>query len=375
MNQLIKLLIISIVIPLPLTPFSINQQEISSLRKKGQTIKHPDVSKFFRPINKKVSAFKIDTNPNTLQNAAKYSLKLFNSKKNRTVLQPYIFNKKLISTKKVKETLRYIIALIENDKKAKRPFRILNPNFLNRYFKFIKWSGDIASAKKHNKTITPGGIHLTHYATFEINGSYRKTRKYPYALYSIINKYFEKDLRFKISKQNALTGRLNRKIYKNKVKPLVWVSREGLEETLMQGTTIIKMPNGKKRIFCVSKNNGFAYDKNIKDRKQQKRYWYFKELTNNRYAKNSNIINFGQTVFAGDIYNIGLGKIIAIRYRNKITKKIEMRLGVLADSGGAFVNNLYQLDFYGGTFKNKSDFYSWVRPMPRNVQSFILIKK
>lgn len=375
MNLLIKLLIITSLISLPITPFSINKQEMSSLKRKGQTIKHPYVSKFFSPINKAVSAFKIDTNPNTLQNTAKYALRLFRSKKNRTVLQPYIFNKKLINTQKVKETLRYIIALIENDKKAKRPFRILNPSFLNKYFKFIKWSGDIASANKNGKKGASKEIYLTHYATFEINGNYKKTRKHPYALYSIINKYFEKDLRFKISKQNALTGRLNRNIYKNKVKPLVWVSREGLEEALMQGTTIVKMPNGKKRIFCVSKNNGFAYDKNIKNRKQQKRYWYFKEVTNDRHFKKHNVINLGQTVFAGDIYNIGLGKIIAIRYKNKLTKKTEMRLGILADSGGAFVNNLYQLDFYNGIFKNHTEFYKKIASIPKNVQSFILVKR
>lgn len=375
MNLFIKLLIILITTNQPIYPFSISKQEISSLKKSGQSIKRSDVSKFFNHINKNVSAFKIDTNPNTLINAAKYTLQLFKSKKNRTVIQPYIFNKKIVSTQKVKETLRFIIALINNDKKAKRPFRILNSSFLNKYFKFIKWSGDISSAKKHGKTITQNSIYLTHYAIFEIDGSYVKTKKHPYAIYSIINKYFENDLRFKISKQNVLTGRLNKKIYKNKVKPLVWVSRTGLEESLMQGTTIIKMPNGKKRIFCVNKNNGFSYDKKIKDRRKQKRYWYFNEIRNTKSSRNSNIINLGQTIFAGDIYNIGLGKIIAIRYKNIITKKINMRLGVLADSGGAFINNLYQLDFYGGVFRNKKDFYAWVKPMPRNVQSYILVKK
>ncbi|MBD3273167.1 hypothetical protein GF385_02335 [Candidatus Dependentiae bacterium] len=363
MKSLYKLLIIFPLIIISTKPFTINQYEALSLKKKGISIKNPYTSKFLKLTKKKVTAFKIDTNPITLQKAAKYSLELLKDKKNT--------KNRIINTKKVKETLRFIIALIENDKKNKRPFRILNTNFLNKYFKFIRWSGDIQNAKKHGKIIKPGSIYLTHYATFEINGNYKQTKKYPYALYQIINKYFDQDLRFKISKQNVLRGRLNLPIYKNKVKPLVWVTRQGLEEALMQGTTIVKMPNGKKRIFCVNKNNGFAYDQNIKKRENQKRYWYFKELKNNNF----NIINLGKTVFAGDIYNIGLGKIIAIRYKNRINKKIEMRLGILADSGGAFVNNLYQLDYYGGAFKNHKDFYSWVKPMPRNVQSFILIKK
>jgi hypothetical protein len=357
-----------------LYPFSINQKEAASLQKKGQTIKRTDILNFFTPTTKKINAHNIDLNPNKLQMAAKYTLNRLNNTNKKTFSHPYIFNKKLVSTEKVKDTLRFIIALIENDKKCNRPCRILNPKFLNKYFDFIKWSGDQQTALKNGNQIKKGGIYLTHYATFEIEGSYKQTEKYSYALYEIINKYFENDLRFKISKQNVLRGTLNQPEYKNKVKPLVWVSREGLEEALMQGTIIINMPNGEKTTFVVSKNNGFAYDKNIKDRKDQKRYWYFKQVQD-QAANNDSIINFGNSIFAGDIYNIGLGKIIAIRYKNRNTNKIEMRLGVLADSGGAFINNLYQLDFYGGIFKNHGEFYNWVSPMPRNVQAYILVKK
>lgn len=373
MNKILILLIFLMINTHLLESFSINKKETASLQKNGQIINRTDVLEFFSTENKKKSAYKIDTDPITLQKAAQYTLNLLQNKANKQFIQPYIFDKKLINLDEIKKTLQFIITLIENDKKYNRPFRILNLEFLNKYFTFIKWSGDQVSAAKNNKSIKPGGIHLTHYATFEIDGNNKQTPATPYALYKIINKYFENDLRFKISKQNVLRGTLNRPEYKNKVKPLVWVSRQGLEESLMQGTVIINMPNGKKRTFCVSQNNGFAYDKNIKNRENQKRYWYFKELTNKKLLK-TNIINLGNSVFAGDIYNIGLGKIIAIRYKNRTTNKIEMRLGILADSGGAFINNLYQLDFYGGIFKNHDDFYKWVSPMPRNVQAYILAK-
>ncbi|MBU4387212.1 hypothetical protein KJ644_01935, partial [Candidatus Dependentiae bacterium] len=361
---------------LNLSSYSLNSEEIKALNKNGQVIKRQDVLNFFRPANKALTAEKIDTDPIKLREAAIYSLNLLNSSKsNLSTTNPYILNQRLINIDRVKETLKFIIQLVENDQKTNYPYRILDPVFLNIHFSFLRWTGDKESAKNNGKTIFKDAIYLTHYATFEIVGSYQQSEEYKYALYSIINKNFENDLRFKISKQNILKGTLNLPEYKNKVKPLVWLSRDGLEEALMQGTAVVKMPDDKEFVFCVDKNNGFAYDKNIKDRKDQKRYWYFKPLNNNQKNKSSNLLDLGGVIFAGDIYNLGLGKIIAIRYKNRITRATEMRLGVLADSGGAFINNLYQLDFYGGIFTNYDDFYSWVRPMPKNVQAYIVVKK
>lgn len=241
---------------------------------------------------------------------------------------------------------------------------------MKKNFKFIKWNGDTVSARRNRDNVATGKIRLTEYAVFHINGSYSKSKKYSYALYSIINDNFKR----RVTKQRLLSGVLDQYVKQKKIKPLVWVSRDGLEESLMQGTTIVKMPNNKLRVFSVDKDNEIEYDKKIKDRRKQKRYWYFKESKKSKKFGGANILNLGKTVFAGDIYNIGLGKIIAIRYKNQLTKKMEWRLGILADTGGAFLNNLYQLDFYSGIFKSRSIFNKWRKIFPNNVQAYILVK-
>lgn len=335
-----------------------------------------DVTNFLKYTDGFVAANKIDTDPKSLKKAAKYALNLINNMtvKDKDIFEPNIFSKKLVSLNKTKETLKFIIDVIQADEKTKYSYRILDPIFLNNYFKFIKWSGDVESATKHDKTVFDGAIYLTHYATFKLDGSYTKNPDYPYALYSI-NNTVNKNWRYKISKQDVLSGKLESNEYKNKIKPIAWVTREGLEEALMQGTSIIKMPDNREVIVSVDQNNGLAYDKNIKDRKDQKRYWFFRVVSKDKKFKEHNILNLGGVVFAGDIHNIGLGKIVAIRYKSRVTEQTEMRLGVLADSGGAFVNNLYQMDFYGGIFGSYKEFYDWVWPMPKNVQAYLVVKK
>ncbi len=341
------------------------------------TINQLNVTPYFSLNRQFVSALKVDTDPKALKRAAKYALNSINNNKSfdRRSYSPYSFSRNFESLAKVKETLKFIIDIIKSDQRLNSAPRVLDPLFLNNYFKFIKWSGDRVSAAKHDKKIFNGAVYLTHYATFKLPGSYTKSKKYLHALYALVNKSGNNVWIKKLSKQDVLAGKLDTTEYKDKARPLFWVSRDGLEESLMQGSSIIKMPDGKEFIVSVDKNNGFAYDKTIKDRKNQKRYWYFRVIPRNKKFKEYNIINLGGALFAGDVYNIGFGKIVAIRYKSKRTGKMEMRLGVIADFGGAFVNNLYQLDFYGGVFNSKGNFYKWVSSMPRNVQAYILVKK
>ena len=99
------------------------------------------------------------------------------------------------------------------------------------------------------------------------------------------------------------------------------------------------------------------------------------EIQDKNFSKtNGVLLNHSGAVFAGDIYNIGLGKIIAIKYKNPLSKCDEVRLGVLADSGGALTNNLYQLDLFMGVFDNKDKFKSRIRNMPNSVEAYILVK-
>jgi len=360
--------------------FNSYSQDVFHINNNGRVTKEHDISRLFKPRENHIRTNQIITDPLVLQKAARYALSFFQRKNLSSILKPAVYNNNLLNKKQVKDTLNFIINVIENDKKNNRNYRILDSNFLNKYFRFIKWEPDILNASLNEQKMTKGKIKLTNYATFEVSGAYNKNKWHPYALYSIFSPYFRRRERFKFTKQQIYNGVLNNPKYKRKIKPLVWLSKQGVEEALMQGSVQVRMPNGKRRIFSVDTNNGYEYDKKLQKRIDQKRYWYFKEVTNN--VKSSRIKNFGiagiqdfgGTVFAGDINNIGLGKIIAIRYRNNINKKIEMRLGVLVDTGGAFVNNLYQLDYYAGTFNSRWSFNKWRAGLPDNVEAYILVK-
>jgi membrane-bound lytic murein transglycosylase len=287
------------------------------------------------------------------------------------------FNVKKLFTKKARKTLEFMYWSIKNDFKNKRNCRILNPRFLNNHFTFLKWLPDHDTAKKkkvnlHNKK----KIRTTKYAIFSTKGSAKKSKQFPHALYTFKHEKDADAIRFKFTKQQIIAGALERKPYREKVKPLVWLSRNGLEEALMQGTILVYMPDKKQILFTVDKNNGIAYDQRIKNSWNQKRYWYFKKITENKNnLSQSYVINHPGITLAGDIYNIGLGKIIALRYRNPVTKQRVIRLGVLCDTGGAFVNNLYQLDLFAGTFPNREALFAQTRDFPTQAEAYVMIKK
>jgi hypothetical protein len=81
-----------------------------------------------------------------------------------------------------------------------------------------------------------------------------------------------------------------------------------------------------------------------------------------------------EVTFAGDVLNVGLGKVIVMEYTRG--GKTQLRLGVVADTGGAFLPNLYQLDFLAGIFKSQADFQQYIRQLPEYAQgTYILVKK
>jgi hypothetical protein len=384
MTKFKKTLLVSLLfkfITLFLFSYHLEKAELASFADQGKNIRQVDIRKFFKEMDPNKLRFfdkhNIVTNPIYLQKAAQDALRFFrySHKKRKGITHPEMFSKHVINVEKARETLEFIINVIEEDKKCKKKFRILNPTFLRKHFRFIAWSGDVDAARKHNiKDFPKGKIRLTEYAVFKMNGSYCRTKQYPYALYAMVDENFIKEGRFKYSKQDIVTkdplkSIFNKPAFKGKVKPLVWVSYEGLEEAMMQGTVIVKMPDKRQVVFTVSKNNGVAYD-NLKGGKEQTRYWYFKVVKNNRFGKDKSGV-----VFAGDLYNIGLGKIIAIQYRNNITKKLEAGLGVLADSGGAFTHNLYKLDFFAGVFESRWRFNKWKLQFPNFVDTYILVKR
>jgi hypothetical protein len=335
----------------------------------------PHASKFFVPVNQQLHHEKIATSPAALLQAAKDTLLYIKTKqgKSRQILEPYQL-KHIITFKQVEETLKFIISTIEKDKKTGK-FRILDPAFINKNFAFVKWKADKQSALSHHVKIpSNGNIRLTNYVIYCVKGNTQKTTRYNCALYKLLDKSLAK----KFTKQQILAGIFEKPEYKNKVKPLVWLTRDSFEEVLLQGTALVKMPDQSYKIFMVDTCNGINYIKRIKNTRKQQRYWYCREAKSNITsieAFKKRIKLRKKVIFAGDINNIGIGKLIALRHLNPITQKQELHLGVLADTGGAFINNLYQLDLFLGMFNDKKTLQSQQMHFPNSTQAFLLYKR
>jgi len=345
--------------------------------------------KLFRFSSPALTDSTIITSPTALLGVSKDMLRYFKAK-HSSVDSP-ILGTKLISPKEAEETLKFIIRTIEEDQKnGSKNFRIQNTKFIKENFSFIKWNGDRQQAAKDKVFIpkwpdggrlAPGKIKLTGYAVFRCNGSYRKTKKFPCAVYKIKNNILEKMIdtnRNRFTKQNILAGLFEKPPYRQYVKPLAWLSRKSFEEATMQGSAIAKMPDNKHKILNVHKSNGFTYNKKSKALEEiwaQPKYWFFNEIHNVNGSRGRNhlkIIKHGGVAFAGDYKNIGLGKVILLNYTNPISRKNEILIGILADQGSAFSNNLYQLDLFTGIFDNRSQFREYIRRYPNTVNAYIL---
>jgi hypothetical protein len=321
------------------------------------------------------SSLRIATDPLALLAAAQDSLRYLNAHRNSPdqTINPQQF-RHLVSYAQVERTLKFIIKTIQEDRK-KKSFRIMDPEFLRTHFEAVQWRADDKSALRQAINLPHDGkIRLTSYAIFSLRGSYKKTKNYPCGLYQL----FAEDIQKKYTKHQILAGALEKKKNQHKRRAFAWVSRQGLEDALMHGTVIVKFADGATKILNVDQNNGIAYDRKQKNILAQKRYWFFRELKNQHPSHQSLVDRFVQrrgVIFAGDVYNIGFGKVIALSYQHPITGAHEVRLGILADTGGAFVNNLYQLDMFGGVFASKQEFKEYLTGMPLFAHAMVLYKR
>gem|GEM_PF-1106496 len=360
---------------------------ISMLYFHAHPLETKDPTSFFNVLSSPLGSERVATSPYALLKAARYAKTYYfksNLSKEKLLTRSTIFEKNTLSHRQAQETLDFIIkTILEDHAHKKKKFRINDPLFLKEHFSFIKWSGDQEAAKKNRVFISDDKIRLTHYAVFSCRGSYEKSNKHPHALYDIMGENFQDRQRTKYSKQDILDGLLEQSRFSTKVKPLIWLSRYDFEQALMQGSIIVKTPDNKKMLFNVSKSNvsdknNFAYDRKIKNSWNQKLYWYFKEIkydTCLHDRRHRELVSLGGAVFAGDIESLGLGKIIALRYENRKTGKTEVKLGVLADRGSAFSNNLYQLDLFEGIFDTRKQFDTYIRRYPDTVEAYILKKR
>jgi hypothetical protein len=331
------------------------------------------VHKFFHDELFYAQGYTIETDPLYLLQAAKDTLAYLQARqKNRSsITNPSTFID-LLSYAKVIETLKFIVTTTEQDKKT-GVFRLTNPTFLQKNFSCIAWHADRNGAQKNGIKLTNNNIRLTSYAIFSVKGNRRKTADYPCALYALKSS----KTKTQFTKQQILAGTLEKGANRNNYKALAWVSRQSLEDALIHGTVLVNFSGGESKIFQVNKHNNIAYNKQNKNMLTQKRYWFFKELKGSSRLQGNLIDRFKrrkQVIFAGDINHIGIGKVIAIAHRNPLTNKKEMRLGILADTGGAFTNNLYQLDLFAGIINGHAQYHHYLRHLPPTTKACVLYK-
>ncbi len=294
--------------------------------------------------------------------------------KNRLDDDPDLQREGILGTQGVKvadiiKTLDFMVLTLEQDIKAKRRIRLQDPKFLNTNFRSIQWTAFNPTAKDEKR------VRMTKYAVFTHPGSRTPTKEFTAGLYAL-KPDTDDTLRLKYTKQDVLTN-----IYEpngteyGAVEPLAYLDREGLESALMEGTVLIKFTDGTSEFFNVDRNNNIPYIKDLKPT-EQKRYWYFKPVTA--------IKGYGGTIqtkislkpgvtFAGDVLNIGLGRIVV--RENLVRGKSQLHMGIIADTGGAFLPNLHQLDFLAGVFSSKEEFTEYTRKLPEYTKAYILVKR
>ncbi|MEA5582748.1 hypothetical protein VB620_15535 [Nodularia harveyana UHCC-0300] len=377
------------ILPNPLTVNQISEQNISQINtSKSQQnqasipVSYPVVDewekyKFSIEGSQVLSPGKLPTSNVNFQQRDLLSV-LVNTRKyfeDHAAEDPNIFRKGILDTQGVTVedivgTLDFMITILTEDINNNRVTRLKDPEFINQNFRVIKWTAYNPTNQQQNQ------IRLTKYAVFEHTGSRTKTSTYNIPLYSLEADEIDDKFYTRYTKQDVLSG-----IYEpggkehGRVKPLAYLTRAGLEEALMQGTILINFTDGTQAFFNVDRNNGISYVPGLKPT-AQKRYWYFRQVDaikgygHNIDAKIS--IQPGVT-FAGDILNIGLGRIVVMEHTRNGRKQLQM--GVIADTGGAFLPNLHQLDFLAGTFKNRQEFTQYIRQLPEYATAYFLVKK
>lgn len=285
-----------------------------------------------------------------------------------------------IDIRRIKATLMFI---------CQHQTQLNDPQFLRQHFEFIHWLPDTEHAKHFsaNKPLLKNQPHdrvlMTKYYVHLAKASTVPTARTPYALYALPadeqNLTFEQAnlrpdlIRFQYGKQAILAGALNGKA----VPKLAYLNRDDLESALLQGTLVADFGNEMgRKIFNVHRSNNIPYDR-LKPPYAQERYWYFKQVDGIKgYGKDSDhkITVNPEVTFAADLAQFGLGKLLMIQYPDQSGMLIS-KAGILADTGGAFADNLYQVDYLAGVYQGKEAYFHATRHLPDYVDAYFMILK
>lgn len=285
-----------------------------------------------------------------------------------------------IPMERIKATLVFI---------CKNQSQLNNPTFIKQHFDFVRWYPDVHRARQLAKNkpllqhLPQDRILMTKYYVHLAKASLKRTPDRAYALYALPGDEQQLSLeqanarpdliRFKYGKQAILKGILT----PLSVPALAYLNRDDLEAALLQGTIVADFGGSRaKTIFNVHRNNNIAYDRTRKPYEQE-RFWYFKQVDGIKgYGKDAEykITVSPEATFAADLTRLGLGKLLMIQYHDRSGRVIS-KAGILADTGGAFTDNLYQVDYLAGSYPGKEAFSQATRHLPDYVDAYFMIVK
>jgi hypothetical protein len=289
---------------------------------------------------------------------------------------------------RIKATLDYLCAVQRADQARAGPSRLNDPAFLQRAFEWVHWGPDrakaasLAEGKPLLQRLPADQILLTKYYVRLASGSPSQSPSHPHALHGLPFDEAQLTLeeadarrdaitRYRFGKQAVLQGVLEER----RLAPaLIWLSRADLEGALLQGTAVVD-DNDRRRYFNVHRNNGIAYDRTMRP-EQQERYWYFKEVPGVLgYGKDADykIPVRPKVTVAGDIFQLGLGRVVLLQTTEH--GRPTYRLTVMADTGGAFHDNLYQLDWLSGYYRDWDDYHANNRHIGDYAHAWLLLKR
>lgn len=254
----------------------------------------------------------------------------------------------------VDATLQWIVQIGDADALSGAD-RLADPTFLARCLTTWRWVPDVPREGER--------LRLTRYLVYGAEGRAAPEGPFQDALWAL--PHDERDAagapidaearratldRYRYTRQDVAAG-----VYREggaaagHADPLVWLTHEAHEQALMQGTVAVTV-DGATRLYNVFRNNGIAYDKRSTT---QRRYWYFRLMDTVRgWAREPTRGPElrAHVAVAGDLENVGFGRVLAVRGQDGL------RLVVLADTGGAFVDNRHQLDLYTGIHASHAAF-------------------
>ncbi|WP_016955757.1 MltA domain-containing protein [Catenovulum agarivorans] len=295
----------------------------------------------------------------------------------------------------VKQTLKFICDTYRKDVRAKKQSSLHNNSFIQQNFQLHAWQPDLTKAKQVIETTTnqakknllsripDDSILLTKYYTKLVDAKYQRQGDYQHALYDIpfdeqhlsleqADRLGKQLTRYQYTRQQVMTGILEQK---NLAKPLIYLTEQGLHDTLLQGTAVVETSAQTYAYYNVARNNGIAYDYAL-NKNQQARYWYFKQVPGVMgygLEPESKIEILPQVTVAGNVADLGLGKLLLLQYQQN--GQLISRLVILADEGGAFDDNLFQLDLLAGQYKGWKDYHAANKHLPDFVKAYVLIAK